>query len=371
MGKDYYKILGVDKNASKEEIKKAYKKLAKKHHPDLNKDEGATEKFKEISEAAAVLSDDQKKQQYDQFGSDSFKHGSGPSGFNFSDFDFSSFGGDFGDIFDHLGDIFGGGGGGRRRSSHRKGADLRADVTVTLEEVYSGTKKKLKIRKNESCEKCDGKGGTGLETCSTCHGSGRMTDSRRTPFGIFQTTSVCRDCGGSGEMIKNVCHKCDGSGVVVKEKTLEIDIPEGIEHGSRLRLTSEGEAGYRGGRAGDLFVFIHIEEHEVFKREDNDILLEMPISIIQASLGAEIEVPTLEGKAKLKISAGTQTNTVFKMKGKGLPYLHSYGTGDQLVKVVVKTPDKLSKNQEKAMKDLAKELGEEVNPQKSFFKKFF
>ncbi|MBC8500576.1 MAG: molecular chaperone DnaJ [Nanoarchaeota archaeon] len=375
MGKDYYKILGVDRNASKKEIKKAYKGLAKKYHPDLNKEEGATEKFKEINEAAAILGDDEKRRQYDQFGSDSFKHGAGPSGFNFSDFDFSSFGGDFGDIFDHLGDIFGGsfgfGTGGRRRSSKRRGADLRADVEITLDEAYTGTKKTLKIRKNEACDKCDGKGGSGLEQCSTCHGTGYVRDSKRTPFGIFQTTSTCRACGGSGETISNVCSNCDGSGTVRKEKKLEIDVPEGIEHGSHLRLSGEGEAGYRGGSTGDLFVVVHVNEHDVFERDGNDILLEVPISIIQAALGATIEVPTLEGKAKLKIPSGTQSGTVFKMKDKGMPFLHSYGSGDQLVKVVVKTPENLTRKQEKAMKELAKELGEEGSPEKSFFKKFF
>ncbi|MBU0471539.1 MAG: molecular chaperone DnaJ [Nanoarchaeota archaeon] len=375
MSKDYYKTLGVEKNASKEEIKKAYKKLAKKYHPDLNKDSNAAEKFKEISEAAAILGDNDKRAQYDQYGSESFKQGGGAQGFG--GFDFSGFGTDFDDIFDHLGDIFGGGFGfsssrGRSRTSrNRRGNDLRADVTVTLEEVHSGVKKKLKIKKKETCTECDGSGGSGQETCDMCRGSGRMTESRRTPFGIFQTTSTCRNCGGSGGVLRNVCDECEGTGTIKETKTLEIDIPEGIEEGSRLKLSGQGEAGYRGGNPGDLYVIVHIEPHEVFERHGDDVILEMPISIIQASLGAEIEIPTLDGKAKLKIPNGTQTGTVFKMKNKGLPYLHSYGKGDQLVRVVVKTPERLTKSQEKAMKELAEELGEEVEPQKGFFKKFF
>ncbi|MFH1771175.1 MAG: molecular chaperone DnaJ [archaeon] len=367
--KDYYKILGVEKGASKEEIKKAYKRLAKKYHPDLNNDEGATEKFKEISEAAAVLGDNNKRTQYDQFGSDAFKGG----GFNrgFSGFDFSSFS-DMGDIFDHLGDIFGAdfGGGRRRTSSRRRGSDLRADIEISLEEAANGVKKKLAVNKKSACSKCSGKGGSGEESCGQCHGSGRVTASRQTPFGIFQTTSTCRNCSGSGEVLRNICENCDGSGSVVKESTIEVDVPEGIDNGSRLRLSGEGESGYRGGPTGDLYVVVHVKEHEVFERREDDIILEVPISIVQASLGAKIEVPTLDGKATLKIPAGTQTGTTFKMKGKGMPYLHSYGHGDQLVVVSVKTPS-LNKQQEKAMKELGKELGEDVEPEKKWFKKFF
>lgn len=367
MTKDYYRILGVEKGASKEEIKKAYKKLAKKYHPDLNKDEGASEKFKEISEAAAVLGDTEKRTQYDQFGSDAFKGG----GFNrdFSGFDFSSFS-DMGDIFDHLGEIFGADFGGRRRTSRRRGSDLRADVEITLEEAATGIKKKLVVKKKATCSKCSGKGGSGEETCVQCHGSGRVTASRQTPFGIFQTTSTCRNCSGGGEVLRHICGSCDGSGMVVKESTIEVDVPEGIDNGSRLRLNGEGEAGYRGASFGDLYVVVHVKEHAVFERREDDIVLEVPISIVQASLGAKIEVPTLDGKASLKIPAGTQTGTIFKMRGKGMPYLHSYGHGNQLVVVTVKTP-RLNHKQEKAMRELGEELGEEADPDKSWFEKFF
>ncbi|MBU1201305.1 MAG: molecular chaperone DnaJ [Nanoarchaeota archaeon] len=371
MGKDYYKVLGVDKNATKEDIKKAYKKLAKKYHPDLNKDDlEAEKKFKEINEAASVLGNDDKRTQYDQYGSDSFKQG-GQSGFNGAGFDFSGFGFDQSD-FDSIFDTFFGGGGRRsRRDSRKRGQDLRADVEITLEEAATGTKKALRIKKNEACKDCDGKGGSGEGTCSHCHGTGNITDSRRTPFGIFQTTSTCNYCGGTGELFSKVCKTCEGMGAVRHEKQIDVDIPEGIDNGSKLRLTGEGEAGYRAGPPGDLYIVIHIKEHKVFERKGDDIYLEVPISIVQATLGTSIDIPTLEGKATLKIPAGTQTGTIFKMRGKGIPYLHSYGKGDQLVKVTVKTPESLTKKQKKIFEELATELGEDVEPQKGFFEKFF
>jgi molecular chaperone DnaJ len=371
--KDYYDVLGVDKSASKDQIKKAYKKLAKKYHPDLNKEKGAEAKFKEVSEAAAILGDENKRQQYDQYGSESFKQGGGPQGGGFGGFDFSGAGTDFDDIFDNLGDMFGGGfgfGGRESRSSRRnRGNDLRADMKITLEEAAFGIKKSIKIRKQESCEKCDGAGGSDQVTCTECRGAGRVTLARRTPFGVFQTTTTCRACSGTGETIKNVCSKCDGTGTVKKEKQIEIDIPEGVEDGSRLRLSGQGEAGFRNGTSGDLYVIIHVEEHELFQRHENDIYLEMPISFVQAALGTEIKVPTLKGKATIKIPAGTQTGTIFKMKNKGIPYLHSYGTGDQLIKVIVHTPETLTKKQKDLIKQLGIELGVDVEPQKTLFDK--
>ena len=370
MGKDYYKILGVDKKASKEEIKKAYKQLAKKYHPDLNKEPDAEKKFKDLNEAASVLGNDEKKAQYDQYGSDSFKQG-GHSGYNTSGFDFSGFGFDQNDFDSIFESFFGGGGRRSRRDPRKRGQDLRVDVEITLEEAAKGTKKTLKIKKNEACKDCSGKGGSGAETCSHCHGTGNITDSRRTPFGIFQTSSVCNYCGGTGELFSEVCETCEGTGVIKHEKKLDVDIPEGIENGSKLRLTGEGESGYRGGPSGDLYIFIHVKEHQIFERKGDDIFLEVPISIVQATLGTSIEVPILEGKATLKIPAGTQTGTIFKMKGKGIPYLHSYGKGDQLVRLTVKTPESLTKKQKKIFENLAEELGEEVAPQKGFFEKFF
>jgi len=376
MSKDYYETLGVSKGASKEEIKKAYKKLAKKYHPDLNKnDPDAEKKFKEVNEAASVLGNDQKRSQYDQFGADAFKNGGGGAGGGaggFSGFDFSGFGGggggfDFDDIFETF---FGGGGGGRRQTVKR-GNDLRVDIDITLEEAAFGVKKKIKVTKKEKCEECDGKGGTGIHTCEKCHGAGRIRQARRTPFGIFQTTTTCDECSGTGQTISKVCSKCGGSGTTIEDKKIEVEIPEGIEDGQRLRVHNEGDAGYRDSASGDLYVVVHVKEHTYFERNGNDIHLEAPISFIQAALGDTIEIPTLQGKAELKIPAGTQSGTTFKMKHKGIPYLHSYGQGDQLVTVVVKVPEKLNSKQKKAIEALANELGEDVHPQKSFFEKLF
>jgi len=375
MGKDYYKILGVEKNASKEEIKKAYKKLAKKYHPDLNKESNASEKFKELNEAASVLGDDQKKQQYDQFGSDSFKTGGnagagayGTGGFDFSGFDFS----DFGDIFDtFFGGRRGGFGGRKPNKRDNRGNDLRTDMELSLEEAAFGTKKQISINKKQTCKECDGEGGKDIVTCPDCHGTGHKIEAKRTVFGIFQTTRPCSTCGATGKVIKNPCKQCHGIGTENKTKKIEVDIPEGIEDNSRLRVSGEGEAGFRGGPSGDLYVVIHIKSHKFFERHNNDIYIEIPISIVQASLGTEIEVPTLDGKANLKIPSGTQPNTIFKMRGKGIPFLHSHGRGDQLVRVNVQIPEKLSKKQKELLNVFAEASGEDAEPQKSFFKKFF
>jgi molecular chaperone DnaJ len=366
---DYYKILGVNKDASKEEIKRAYKRLAKKYHPDLNKgNKEAEPKFKEINEAASILGNDEKRRQYDQFGDAAFKQGQGYSQQGFSSQDFSGFDPfDFDSVFES----FFGGGRGRARRSNMRGNDLRAEISISLEEVSTGTKKTLKIRKNEKCSKCDGKGGNGVKSCSYCHGTGQITDARRTPFGIFQTTTTCKACSGVGESLKNTCHNCDGSGIIKKEKKLDVNIPEGIENGSNLRLEGEGEAGYRGSQAGDLYILIHVEPHKIFERKGNDIYLEVPISFVQAALGTNIKVPTLDGQASLKIPVETQTGTIFKMKSKGIPYLHSYGRGDQLVKIVVKTPENISNKEKKIFEELGKELGEDLEPHKSFFDKLF
>lgn len=377
MSKDYYDVLGVDKNASKEEIKKAYKKLAKKYHPDLNKDDSeAEQKFKDINEAASVLGDEDKRRQYDQMGSENYqqhqRNGGASSGFDFSDFGGFSGGGmggmDFEDIFETF---FGGGGGGRSRRHNRKqrGQDLRLDIEITLEEAAHGATRKLNIKRQAECEECNGKGGKGVETCPDCHGTGYVRSAKRTPFGIFQTTTACRTCQGQGESIKDTCDECDGSGTKRKEKEIEVNIPEGVENGSRLRLEREGNAGFRGAPPGDLYVIIHVKQHKIFERNGNNVHLEVPISFIQASLGDKIEIPTLDGKANLKIPTGTQSGTTFKMKNKGIPYLHSYGRGDQLVKVKVKVPDKLSKKEKELIEQLADEMGEDVHPEKTLFEK--
>jgi molecular chaperone DnaJ len=364
MGKDYYKTLGVGKNASKEDLKKAYKNLAKKYHPDLNKEAGAEEKFKELNEAFSVLADDQRRGQYDQFGSDAFKQG-GPQDFSgFGDFgaDF-----DFGDIFETF---FGRSSGGGR--TQRRGEDLQFDIEITLEEAAFGVKKTFELKKNELCPDCGGKGGSGEERCADCGGSGVYREQRRTPFGIFQTQTTCRECQGSGIIFKHICTGCQGAGVSKKKKKLEIEIPAGIEDGNQIRIPGEGEASRKGGVPGNLYVRVSIKPHEYFKRTRDDILLDVPISFSQAVFGDEVTVPTLNGEATLTIPSGTQTGTVFKMRGKGMRNIRGAGVGDEYVKVFVQVPSKLSKKQEELLQEFTKEAGEKVaKPQKSFFKGLF
>ncbi|MDP7116432.1 MAG: molecular chaperone DnaJ [Candidatus Woesearchaeota archaeon] len=367
--KDYYEILGVKKDSSKEEIKKAYKKMAKKLHPDINKDDPeASEKFKEINEAASVLGDDQKRQQYDQYGKTAEQFGgSDMGGFDFSDF-MSGGGFDFGDIFDTF---FGGGGVRRARGdTRRRGASLRFDLEVSLEEVSTGVDKKIVIPKLESCKVCKGLGvenKSDLEECGVCKGSGYERRVRRTPFGMFSTTTGCSTCGGEGQIIKKPCHECSGTGRVEVRKDLEIKIPAGVETGMKLRVANEGEAGAKGGPPGDLFIVVHVADHELFERDGEDLNIDVPISFTQAALGDEVKVPTLEGSANLKIPAGTQTDTIFRMRGKGLPSLQGYGKGSQNVKVIIKVPDKLSRKE----KELIKDLDKEFRKKKGFLEKLF
>jgi len=364
--KDYYKILGVDKSASKEEIKKSYKKLAKKYHPDLNKEQGAAEKFKELNEAASVLGDDEKRKQYDQFGPEAFKYGTGAGpgaggfGGDFSGFDFSGFGFDrfdFDSIFDTFfsGGAFGGrGGGGRssfRRASRSGGRDLVYELSITLEEAANGVKKKIKVTKNDECRECDGKGGHDEVTCPDCRGTGAYRETKRTAFGLFQTTTTCRACNGTGEVFREMCVGCDGSGRIRKTKTIEVDIPAGIMDNAKLRVNGEGEAGYRGGRSGDLYLLVHVEPHDIFERHGDDLFIEQKISFATAALGGKVEIPTLDGEAELKIPAGTQPGTVLRMKGKGIRHLHSYGRGDELVKINVEVPTHLTREQERILKE--------------------
>src|SRR3989344_6139222 len=360
--KDYYKLLGIGKSATKEEIKKAYKKLALKFHPDRAPEEKKKEyeeHFKEISEAAAVLADDKKRKQYDQFGSSTFQGGAGfQEGYDFSDI-FSQFrgNGNFDDIFDQL---FGG----SRRSRSRRGADLLYETEITLEEAYSGTNKSISLNKLEACQKCHGKGAHKFEQCKQCNGSGFVKRTQRTPFGLFQQTGPCAECHSKGEISLDSCSECHGEGVIRKKKTLEVSIPKGIEEGMRLRVSGEGEVS-SGGNPGDLYIQVYIKEHKVFTRKGKDLHLIIPISFSQAVLGDEIEVPIIDGKAQLKIPAGTQSETIFRMRGKGLPAINGE-QGDQLVKVKIEVPTNLSKKQ----KELIKQL-EEEKPIKGFFKKFF
>ncbi|NOZ81495.1 MAG: molecular chaperone DnaJ [DPANN group archaeon] len=365
--KDYYKVLGVDRGATKEEIKKAYKKLAKKYHPDINKEADSQEKFKDINEAASVLGDDSKREQYDRFGSTAENMG------GFSGFDFSNMGGgfefDFENIFDQF---FGSGFSGfhRRRSSRQtRGADLTFDMEITLEEAYHGLTRKVKIPRSVVCPDCGGKGGLDFTTCSQCNGAGVVRQQRRTPFGIMQTQTTCPRCGGEGEIAEKPCKTCNETGIIQEMKDLEIIVPAGIENRTRLRIAGMGEAGIRGGPPGDLYVNIFVLQHEIFERQGNNLFIDVPITFIQAALGDEIEVPTIEGKAKLKIPAGTQTHTLFKMKGKGMPAMEGYGRGDEMVRTIIHTPEKLTQKQKDALREFARISGDRLKPNKGFFER--
>lgn len=370
--RDYYEVLEVDKNASEKEIKKAYRKLAKKYHPDMNKDDSkaTTEKFKEVSEAYEVLADADKKARYDRFGHAGVESTFGTGGFTWSDFThfrdiediFSR------DIFTDLfgirfgGDIFGDlfGDRTRRRPSVRRGRDIRYDLELTLEEAASGSKKRLKIPHMAQCEPCSGTGAEGGKTsaCSTCNGAGQIQDVRRNGFSQFVTISTCPKCRGRGQLAENVCQECRGSGAVHKTSTLEIDVPKGAFDGLRLKIPGKGEAGEQGGPPGSLYIFVHTRPHDIFERRGSDLILELPISFAQAALGDKVEVPTLDGKARLTIPPGTQTNTIFKIRRKGLPDIDGFLRGDELVKVVVVTPEKMSSEQRKVMKEFAEASGD-------------
>lgn len=348
--RDYYEILGVTRTATETEIKAAYRKLAIQHHPDKNPDDHtAEEKFKEAAEAYSVLSDAQKRAAYDRFGHSAAGAGAGGAGFNpgFSNIE---------DIFDlfGFGDMFGGGQrGGSRSSSAQRGADLRYDLEITLEEAATGVEQKLRIPRLEKCDECKGKGaekGSEPETCITCSGSGQS----RYQQGFFSVMRTCPNCAGTGSIIKNPCKACHGAGRVEKEKSLEIKIPAGVETGSRLRITGEGEAGANGGQTGDLYVVIHVAEHEMFERQGSNLYVAHPITFAQAALGAEIKVKTLDGKEEdLKIPAGTQTGTVFRIKNQGMPALGGRGKGDMFVAVTLITPKTLTKEQRKLLEQLA------------------
>ncbi|RFU71674.1 molecular chaperone DnaJ [Peribacillus saganii] len=364
--RDYYEVLGVAKTASKDEIKKAYRKLSKQYHPDINKAPDAADKFKEIKEAYEVLSDDQKKAHYDQFGHTDPNQGFGGAG------DFGGFGG-FEDIFSTF---FGGGGGGRRRDPNapRQGADLQYTMTLKFEEAVFGKETEIEIPREENCDNCDGSGakpGTKTETCSHCHGSGQLNVEQNTPFGRIVNRRVCNHCNGTGKYIPNKCSTCGGSGKVKKRRKISVKIPAGIDDGQQLRVSGQGEPGINGGPSGDLYVVFRVREHEFFEREGDDIYCEMPVTFAQAALGDEIEVPTLHGKVKLKVPAGTQTGTRFRLKGKGVPNVRGYGQGDQHIVILVVTPTNISEKQKQLLREFADISGQVVpnEQEESFFSK--
>jgi molecular chaperone DnaJ len=367
--RDYYEVLGVSRDTNQDEIKKAYKKMAKKYHPDLNPDsKTAEEKFKEINEAYEVLSDPEKKARYDQFG-----HAGTDGGFEgFGGSDFSG----FGDIFDmFFGGGFGGTGAGGRRRAAERGADLRLDLSIAFEEAAFGVEKDVEIPRMESCDVCQGSGaepGTQPKTCPVCGGSGKVKSTQSTPFGQFQTVRTCHRCQGMGTFIEKVCKHCRGSGKVRKVRKIHVKIPAGVDNGSRLRVANEGEAGSQGGLPGDLYVYINVKPHKTFIRENDDVICELRISFTQAALGAEVEVPTLDGNVKLTIPEGTQTGTSFRLRGRGIPKLRGYGRGDHHVKVKVVTPTKLTEEQKELLREFdAKGTNEQSSDKgKGFFNKF-
>ncbi len=355
--KDLYVMLGLDRDASQEEIKKAYRKLAREYHPDVNPDDSrAVEKFKEVKKAYDILSDPQKRTMYDRFGhtEDSF-NGGGAGGYG----DFNGFG--FEDIFENF---FGGFGGSRRSRGPARGNDLRYDLEITLEEAFNGVQKEITIPRTETCTECTGSGarkGTSPETCEACQGAGQQQYVRNTAFGRFVNVQPCVACSGRGQTIKEHCPDCGGSGNVTRERRIEVKIPAGVDNDNRLRVPSAGEAGSKGGEPGDLYVFIKVRPHRLFRREGNDLILDLPVTIAQATLGTELEVSTIEGKTNLTIPEGTQPGKVFRLKGKGMPALRGYGRGDQRVRVDVAIPKRLNREQKEALANFARLCGEELS----------
>ncbi|MED4530774.1 molecular chaperone DnaJ [Metabacillus fastidiosus] len=360
--RDYYEVLGLGKNATKDELKKAYRKLSKQYHPDINKEADADEKFKEITEAYEVLSDDRKRAQYDQFG-----HADPNQGFG-GGADFGGFSG-FEDIFST---IFGGA---RRRDPNapRQGADLQYTMTLSFEEAVFGKESTIEIPREETCETCDGSGakkGTSAETCSHCNGTGQLSVEQNTPFGRIVNKRACHHCNGTGKSIKHKCATCGGAGKVKKRKKINVKIPAGVDDGQQLRVPGQGEPGVNGGPPGDLYVVFHVRDHEFFERDGDDIYCEMPLTFAQAALGDEIEVPTIHGKVKLKVPAGTQTGRKFRLSGKGVPNVRGYGQGDQYVILRVLTPTSLTEKQKELLREFADISGDKPDEhEESFFDK--
>ncbi len=348
--RDYYEVLGLSRDATEREIKKAYKRLAMKLHPDRNQgDKDKEAEFKEVKEAYEILNDDQKRAAYDQYGHAAFEQGGHGGGGGFGG---GGFGQDFGDIF---GDIFGGGRGGRQQRQQR-GSDLRYNLELTLEEAIKGKTLEIKVPTYVACDPCDGSGakkGSSAKTCSTCHGHGQVQMRQ----GLFAVQQTCPTCNGKGKVISDPCTSCRGQGRVQKNKTLSVKIPPGVDTGDRIRLSGEGEAGEHGAPAGDLYVQANVKQHKIFERDENDLYCEMPISFTTAALGGEIQVPTLEGKVKLKIPKETQTGKMFRLRGKGVKSVRSHTTGDLMCKVVLETPVNLSGDQADLLRQLETKVG--------------
>jgi len=370
--RDYYEVLGVQKNASKDEIKDAYRKLAMQYHPDRNKAADAEEKFKEISEAYAVLSDDQKRQQYDTLGHAGFdQRYTAEDIFRGADFEsiLRDIGFGFGDLFRTF---FGGGfGGGGFRERSNRGEDLVYDLEITLEEAAKGTEKEIVVPRTEKCEVCGGSGaspGTSPKTCPKCNGAGKVQHMRRSSFAMYVQVTPCAECRGKGTLIESPCKECRGTGLVKRRRKISVKIPEGIDEGYQLRLRGEGEMGPNGGEAGDLYVLVHVKPHELFMREGDDLWHVLIIGYPQAALGAEVSVPTLDGSATIKIKPGTQAGETIRLKGKGMPRFRGYGKGDLLVRVGISVPEKLTAKQRELLEQLAAEFDQDVRRGKSRFR---
>ena len=366
--RDYYEVLGVDKSANKDEIKKAYRKLALKYHPDKNKgNKGAEEKFKEGSEAYHVLSDDKRKANYDQFGHAAFQGAGGQGGFG--NFDFSS---SFSDIFeDVFGDFgFGTSGGSRRGRSNNRGSDLRYDVSIDLNDAFTGTEKKINYTTYKKCKTCSGSGakpGSKPSACSYCGGQGRVRSSQ----GFFTIQQTCPQCGGEGEKITNPCNKCSGIGKTQSNESVSVKIPRGVDDGTRIRLAGKGEAGSKGGTNGDLYLFVSVEPHSIFKRSEENLYYELPVSIADAALGTTVEVPSIDGgKTKIKIPSGTQSGKQLRLKGKGMPILRRNISGDLYIRIITEVPTSLTKKQKELLEEFKTLEDTKSNPLiKTFFDK--
>ncbi len=364
---DFYELLGVDRQASEGDLKKAYRKLAMKYHPDRNQGDAEAEaKFKEISQAYDILSDEEKRDAYDRFGHAAFQGGAGGGGFE------GGFGSSFADVFDDLfGEFMGGGGGRQRRGGDNRGADLRYNMDITLEEAFNGKAAKITIPTTSVCDGCEGTGaeaGSQPSTCATCQGHGKV----RAQSGFFTIERACPNCGGVGRVIAHPCKSCSGAGRVEKDKTLSVNIPKGVEDGTRIRLSGEGEAGLRGGPPGDLYIFLSLLAHEVFQRDGANIYCRVPIAMTAAALGGDIDVPTLDGgRVAVSLPEGTQTGRQFRLRGKGMPHMRGRGQGDMYVQTMVETPVNLSKEQRGLLAQFQASLGDGGTSPESegFFKK--
>ncbi len=370
MPADYYETLGVARDASEADIKRAYRGLARVHHPDVAADKVTAEnKFKEINEAYEVLSDPQKRSNYDRFGHAATNGGGG----GFSDFGgFSQSGEGFGDIFDMFFGAARGGAGAQqqRRNGPARGSDLRYDLEITLAEAFSGTQHEISFNHLASCATCKGSGaepGTLISACDRCGGTGAMRQVRQTPLGQFVTQTACTKCGGDGQMIPTPCHTCSGRGRTETEKTMTVKIPAGVDDGSRIRITGSGEGGMRGGKDGDLYIYLSVKRDARFRRDGMDIYVDVPIAFTQAALGGEITVPSLEGELPLSVSAGTQTGATYRLRGRGMPSVRGTQRGDELITVHVLVPQKLSRREKELLEELASLGGSRVEDEKSFF----